>query len=214
MKALVPLILLASPAAAQTLDLPAECVPFVTVQQSHCSVTTYARCDGDPEGSIRSIGYNGLGLDMVHLYSSTWHWLDSDYQSYREQLFDTIDPIDIVAMHETGSDSWDFAMESAVYGMSAYFGEESLTGWSRTLDGFDMLETEFTITGASADGTPFLDATGQEWLIPELGIILGGEVMMGNGTDKPEPWDFTPVSLSTPGTDGFLSTVPTTGCTD
>ena len=214
MKALLPLLLLAAPAAAQTLDLPAECAPFVTVQQAHCSVTTYARCDGDPEGSIRGISHDASGLNMVHLFSETWHWLDSDYGSYREQILDTTDPIDIVAMRETGSDAWSFTMDSAVYGPATYVGDESLTGATRTLDGFEMLETEFTLAGTAADGTPFLEATGQEWLIPELGIILGGQVMMGDGSGKPAPQDFSPVSLATPGDAGFLSTVPTTGCTD
>ena len=213
MKALLPLCLLAAPAVAQTLELPAECVPFATVQQADCSVTTFMRCDGDPDGSVRAVASHAEGVSMINLFSRQWEWLDSDFLDYREQLAETVDPIDIHALAQ-GQDSWDFTTDSALYGVARYEGEESLTGQSRMLDGFEMLETRYRITGTDADGVGFFRASGTEWLVPELGILLGGESLVGMDGEKPEPRDFTPVAIATPGAAGFLSTVPTDGCTD
>lgn len=211
---LAPLLLLAAPAAAQTVSLPAGCEAYVTVQKRSCIVSTLFRCAADPEGHQRRMDFDEDGLVYAGMIDAETRWVESFYVSgaYTDRLApNPADPASFTALIETGYDDWDFSTISDPYAETIYRGYDRLTGVVEEIDGVTLEQTEFNVVAYAPDGLELWRTTGNEYINRDWRTFLSGTRTVTTPTEVFET-DGRPVEFAFPGEDGFQTTQPLYDC--
>lgn len=216
-------LVLAAAAGAATagsrVEVPEGCTGFLTVQMKNCGVSTYWRCEAADDGAVWEAHYGIDGVVSVSLYSSEFQWLDSRYfrDGIREHLVDEgPDPASLSELLETGQDTYAFVIrETRPEGARdiVHQGYDSLTGRTVTIDGVDLLETEFASTAMDAEsGEPVYEVFGTQYVLAEERLFfLGPDTFRQNGEEREN--DSSPMRFIRPGEPGFGSGVPQYECT-
>lgn len=208
----------AAPAVAGKLVVPSGCTAFLTVQMKGCGVSHYWRCEKGPEGTVWEAHYDSEGAYSLSIYSSEFQWLDSRYftDGTREHLVeDGPDPASLSDLLETGRDSYAFVIrESGPTGERdvVHQGHDTLTGRTVTIDGVDLLETEFASTAMDAvTGETVYEVFGNQYVLPDERLFfLGPDTLRRDGEDLDN--DFSPIRFLRPGQKGFDETTPLFDC--
>ncbi len=211
----LPLLLLAAPAAAQdTFALPAGCEAYVTVQSRDCIVSHHFMCEGDPEGLQRRVDLSEDGMVYAGAIDAETQWIESFHvvSGHSERLEDS--PTDRASFSElfaNGIDTYDFRTLSDEIGPTRYRGQDRLTGEMVQIDGVTLHRTEYRITVTTDDGVVLWSSEGSEFVSEGFRMFLSGT---GTVTTPDETWDVddSPVEFIFPGEAGFLSPNPKHGC--
>ena len=207
--------LLAGPAFGQGFQLPPSCEPYLTVQSADCNVSHHFTCEGDASGTQRRVDIDERGLIYQGQIDDEGQWLASDHflSGHQEALADDpADPQSLTELFETGADSWDIVTSSDEIGSTRYMGGDTLTGERVTIDGIDLLRTEYTIRAVADDGTEIWSARGQEYVSETWRMFLGGSSTVTTTEGTVEEPDGSPVEFIFPGERGFMSENPKYGC--
>ncbi|MFV0333475.1 MAG: hypothetical protein ACK5JR_05315 [Tropicimonas sp.] len=214
----VALSLLALPVVAGVVSVPRGCEGFLTVQQKGCGVSHYWRCEAAPEGTVWEVHYDFEGVFSLSVYDRDFQWLDSQYfqGSTREYLVGTApDPASLDELLETGRDSYAFVIrEEGPDGSRdiVHQGYDALTGRKVTIDGVELLETEFASTAMDAvSGEEIFSVAGNQYVLAgERLFFLGADSFLRDGEEAAT--DFSPVRFIRPGEAGFSDMTPLYGC--
>lgn len=206
--------LLAAPAAAGTVSLPAGCEGLVTMQANDCVVTHYFRCETDPADWTRRLDYNEEGLIFRTLTDPEARWMESEH--VRAGVTDVLgaerDPNSLSDLLATGRDDFDFLTYSSNGAQQRFTGYDSLSGADEVIDGVALKGTAFEMRVEDSAGNWLWSAEGREYVMPEWGVFIGGRrTITGPGFD-PEQVDGRPQRFDFPGDAGFLATTPEYGC--
>ncbi|MEO1639514.1 MAG: hypothetical protein AAFU41_09755 [Pseudomonadota bacterium] len=218
MRAALALILLAGPAAAQsvpqTFSLPAGCTAFVTVQSESCQVDHHFTCQNDPAGHQRRVSLDEGGVVYVGEIDGETQWINSFHvlSGHSERLeADPVEPASLSDLIAQGVDDYDFRTMSDEIGITRYVGQDTLTGRQITIDGVTLDETTYDITAFDEAGNEVWAAEGREFISRDWRMFLSGR---GTVTTSEGTYDRTnqPVEFIFPGEPGFLSVSPKHGC--
>ncbi len=206
---------LATPGAAQdTVSLPEGCTAYLTMQGASCSVSHYFTCEDDAAGTQRRVELDLDGVSYFGQIDAETQWLISTYRDtgHTETLED--DPADrasFTELLEEGISTFDFRTLSDELGPLRYVGVDQLTGESVTIDGVDLLATEYIIRVENDAGEVLFTSEGDEFISPEWRTFFGGiSRLSGNGGEVVN--DSTPIEFLMPGEPGFLTPQPKYGC--
>lgn len=210
----------ADPAVAQSgplFQVPEGCTAFLTVQSRSCLVAQHWRCDADPEGMHWRATLDQDGAFYLSLSDSEFRWLRS--WSLRSGGTDTLiepeeDPASMSELLETGSDAMVFSIrEENSFGVFQrdYTGFDRLTGETVTVDGRELLVTEFSYQYETADGVR--QTQGYQFVSTEWGLFFGGIETVTLGDESFEG-NYSPMDFAEPGEPGFLSMEPIYDCGD
>lgn len=213
MKCALILSLIAGPALADGMSLPAGCTGIATVQAKDCTVTHYFRCDGDQDGWTRRVDLDEDGLSFTTQTDPEGRWIES--VSAADGVVDTLgaerDPGSISGLLAEGRDDWDFLVESSDGTRQRYIGYDRLTGDDVTIDGVTLKGTEFSMRVENARGETLWTSEGHEYIAPQWHVFVGGERTIEGGGES-----FTvngrPEHIHLPGDPGFLARRPIYGC--
>ena len=208
----------ALPAHAGSVEVPAGCEGFLTVQQKGCGVSHYWRCEAAPAGTVWEVHYDHEGVFSLSVYDSDFQWLDSQYfrDGTREYLAgDAPDPASLGELLETGRDTYAFVIrEEGPDGSRdvVHQGYDALTGRSVTIDGVDLLETEFVSSAMDAmSGEEIFSVAGNQYVLAEERLFfLGPDNFLQDGQESSN--DFSPVQFIHPGEPGFTDMTPLYDC--
>ncbi|MDV7144082.1 hypothetical protein R3X27_15440 [Tropicimonas sp. TH_r6] len=211
-------VTLSASARAETVEVPAGCEAFLTVQQKNCGVSHYWRCEKAPDGTVWEVHYDSEGVFSLSVYDHDFQWLDSQYyrDGTREHLVgDAPDPASLTELLETGADSYAFVIrEDGPEGTRdiVHQGYDTLTGLKVEIDGVELLETEFASTAMDAvSGEEIFAVAGNQYvLVEERLFFLGPDSFLQNGEEMSN--DFSPVRFIRPGEPGFTDMTPLYGC--
>lgn len=218
MRAALALIILATPAAAQSptvqFGLPAGCDAYLTVQTESCEVNHYFTCANDPAGNQRRVSLDEQGMTYLGMIDRETQWLESFHilSGHREALeSNPVERASLSDLIETGVDDFDFRTLSEEIGETRYVGQDTLTGRQVTIDGVTLDETTYDITSYDAAGNVVWEAEGREFISRNWRMFLSG-----TGTITTPEGSFEranrPVEFIYPGEPGFLSSRPKHGC--
>ncbi|RYH09963.1 hypothetical protein [Tropicimonas sp. IMCC6043] len=208
----------AGSARAETIEVPEGCEAFLTVQQKGCGVSHYWRCDAAPEEAVWEVHYDADGAFSLSVYDREFQWLDSQYfrDGTREFLTgEAPDPASLGELLETGRDSYAFVIrEQGPDGIRdvVHQGYDALTGRTVTIDGVELLETEFSSTAMdAASGEEIFAVAGNQYVLAEERLFfLGPDQYLRDGEEISN--DFSPVKFIRPGQPGFADMTPLYGC--
>lgn len=209
------LIILAAPAAAQTISLPANCSAFLTVQSQSCSVAHHFTCAGDPEGYRHRVEFYGDGYDFVSTIDADGQWMASNdvYGGGYEVLGAVVtDPLSVSGLIETGRDTMDFTQEHSNGAVTRYVGDESMTGATTVIDGITLLDAAYELAAFDATGAEIWRSTGTEFISPGWRLYFSEVTTWFEAGYDPNVVPGAPVDFIRPGEPGFLSTVPLYDC--
>jgi hypothetical protein len=128
--ALILLLALPLPAAAQTFALPQGCSAYVTVQKRNCTVSHLVRCDSDPAGHQRRIDLDEGGMTYMGTIDAETQWIESWsvlIDSTDRLLPGGADPASLTTLLSTGVDTFDFQTETEGSYITHYTGQDRLT---------------------------------------------------------------------------------------
>ncbi|SMY09370.1 hypothetical protein [Flavimaricola marinus] len=211
---LAPLMLFASPVAAQSVSLPGGCEAYVTVQKRGCTVSTLFRCEADPEGHQRRMDFNEDGLTYAGMIDFETRWIESFYAegAYTDRLApNPVDPASFSDLIETGYDDWDFGTISDPFAETVYRGYDRLTGVVVVVDGVTLEQTEFDVVAYDTNGNELWQTVGNEFIHRDWRTFLSGTRTITTPTEVFET-DGRPVEFAFPGEDGFQSSEPRYDC--
>jgi hypothetical protein len=205
-------------AHADEVQVPEGCTAFLTVQMRGCGVSHYWRCEAAPAGTSWEAHYDVEGVFSLSVYDQEFQWLDSQYfeDGTREQLVEPgPDPASLTELLETGRDSYAFVIrETGPDGARdvVHQGFDALTGRQVTIDGTDLLETEFSSTAMDAvSGEEVYSIRGNQYLLEaERLFFLGPDTFQRDGDAREN--DFSPMAFIRPGEPGFGDTRPRFDC--
>ena len=211
------LILLATPAAAQTAEvfaLPEGCEAFVTIQSRSCSVEHHFTCAADAQGVKRRVSLSEEGMTYLGSTDAETQWLQSfhPFSNHAERLEDA--PADRASLSEllaSGVDTYDFTTLSDEVGPTRYVGQDRLTGNLATIDDVTLQETEYEITAYGPTGDALWSSAGNEFVSERWRMFIGGTGRVTSAGESFEKND-SPVEFIYPGEPGFLSANPKHDC--
>lgn len=209
-----------APAAAQEsrlFQVPEGCEAFLTVQSRSCTVSHHWRCDADPEGTHWRAAVDQDGAFYLSYSDAEFRWLQS--WGLRNGSTDTLivpedDPASLTELLETGSDSMVFSIrEEGPMGVFQrdYTGFDQLTGESVTVDGRELLVTEFTYQYDTPQGLRRTE--GNQFVHPDWRLFFGGLETVTVGDESFEG-NYSPMDFAEPGEPGFLTMEPIYDCGD
>ncbi|SLN34365.1 hypothetical protein [Pseudooctadecabacter jejudonensis] len=198
---------------AQQFSLPQGCEAYLTIQTSSCSVSHHFTCDFDAAGEQRRATLDEEGLSYIGKINSEAEWVESFHlrSGHTEQLSFSADRMMMTDLLAGDVDTWDFTTSSDEIGETQYVGFDQLTGEAVTIDGVDLLRTEYALTAFDEDGTEIWRAEGREFVNAEWRMFIGG-VSSYTTSEGTFDSDDTPVEFIFPGEEGFLSQNPKHGC--
>ncbi len=209
------LVMLAAPATAQgTQTLPEGCTAYLTMQGASCSVSHYFTCEDDAPGTQRRVELDRDGVSYFGQTDSETQWLVSTYRDtgHTETLEESPrDPASFTELLDEGISTFDFRTLSDEIGPLRYVGVDQLTGEAVTIDGVDLLATEFSIRIENDAGDVLFTSAGNEYVSEEWRTFFGGISTLTTPDGEFES-DNSPVEFFMPGETGFLSTQPKYGC--
>lgn len=199
-------------------QIPDGCEGFLTVQSRSCTVSHYWRCDADPEGTHWRATLDQDGAFYLTFTDSEFRWLRS--WNIRSGGNDTLiepedDPASLSELLETGRDSMVFSIrEENSLGVFQrdYTGFDALTGESVTVDGRELLVTEFAYQYNTLEGERRTE--GNQFVLESLRLFFGGleTVTLPNG--ETFEGNYSPMEFAEPGERGFLTMDPLYDCGD
>ncbi len=206
-------LLAASPLAAQDFSLPAGCTAYLTIQGSDCTVTHHFTCERDEAGDKRRADLDEEGLSYVGRVNDEAEWVESFHvrSAHTERLARAADPMSMTELLANGVDTWDFETDSAQIGVSRYVGMDRLTGETVTIDGVELLATEYSLTAYDGEGNEVWSSEGAEYVSRDWRMFLSGISTYDNSNGQFTS-DNTPMEFIFPGEAGFLSLNPKHGC--
>jgi len=213
-KLICALALVPGGAIAQEFSLPDGCEAFLTVQSVSCSVGHHFICEGDAPGQQRRVDIGPDGVTYFGLIDAETQWLESTFLTtgHSERLEDDpADPASFTELLEIGASSFDFVTLSDELGPTRYVGADLLTGETVTIDGVELLRTEYIIRAENAQGDIMWQATGNEYISPEWRMFLAGSGRTDVDGEIFED-DRSPQEFILPGEPGFLSRYPKYAC--
>lgn len=213
-KMIIALALMPAPVLAQEFSLPDGCEAFLTVQSISCSVGHHFICEGDPEGHQRRVDIGPDGLTYFGMIDEETQWIESTFLTtgHSERLEeDPTDPASFTELLEIGASSFDFVTLSEELGPTRYVGADLLTGEEVTIDGVDLLRTEYIIRAENAAGDVIWSATGNEYIHPDWRMFLAGSGRTEVDGEVFED-DRSPQEFIFPGEPGFLTRFPKYAC--
>jgi hypothetical protein len=211
------LILMPAAAMAQsqrTVQLPAGCEAYVTIQSRACSVSHHFTCEGDPEGWQRRMDLNADGPTYFGAIDAETQWMESFhvFTGHTERLEDVpSDRASISTLIAEGTDTYDFQTLSEEVGTTRYVGFDTLTGVTEEIDGVVLDQTQYQITAYDTGGGVMWESKGFEYISRDFRMFLSGQstITVPDGSFES---DDTPVEFIFPDESGFLSAFPKHGC--
>ena len=216
MRALIPLLLLAPPAAAQTtFALPQGCEGLVTIQKRSCSVTNLFTCAADPEGYQRRVDFDEQGMTYAGTIDAETQWIESwqPLAGVTETLAEgPVDPASLTGLLATGTDTFDFQTLSQPGGYVTIFrGQDRLIGETVVIDGVTLDRTEFAVSAYDEAGNELWRTWGNEYVQRDWRTFIAG-TRTNRTPDEEWTSDNSPVEFIFPGEAGFLSSTPRHDC--
>lgn len=207
-----------APAQAQAATPPPGCTAFLTVQYRSCLASLYWTCEDAPDGIKWEVSHDADGPISVGTYDSEFQWLDRYwfFSGFRERLVDAgPDPAELTRLLEDGEDRYEFTtLETGgpERNRITYVGVDRLTGETETIDGEELLVTEYaSIALDAATGDEIYSSRGTQYVLPgERLFFLGQESWTQDG--QTQATDNTPVEILRPGDTGFGDVEPRYGC--
>ena len=203
--------LLAGPAVADSLPLPANCQAVVTLQLGFCTVSNIWNCEVDGRREVWTYNY-GEGANIVFQR-------DTDGQQHAAFIVgdsgattttptvSIADPVSIAALAATGSDSYDMTTrrpdgsELRATGTYRVMGEAiSIDGWALV----PVISANDYGNGQSQGFYNLMDAS--------RGILFHVGRVADTGAEAQVPEQFLPVEVAFDGDAGFRAAEPTIGC--
>lgn len=208
----LPTPLVAQP---QLFEVPAGCNAFLTVQSRGCTVNHHWRCDADPQGTHWRVSVDSDGPFHLSYTDAEFRWLQSwNLRSGGGSILiePEQDPASLTELLDTGSDSMVFSLivEGAAGRVQRdYTGFDSLTGDAVTIDGEQLLVTEFAYQFTVGAGQRRVQ--GNQFVHPEWRLFFGGIETVIDGDERFE-YDNSPMEFAQAGEAGFLSMTPVYDC--
>ncbi len=210
----------ATPVAAQNTPFPVPegCTAFLTVQSRSCLVAHYWQCNADPAGTHWRATLDQDGAFYLNYTDNEFRWLRSfDLRSGRA---DTLiepedDPASLSTLLDTGRDTMAFSIRAELQGsvfQRDYTGYDALTGARVTIDGEELLVTEFAYQWQAEAGPR--STQGNQFVSRERGLFFGGLETVTTPSGEVFEGNYSPMEFAEPGEAGFLSTVPRYDCGD
>jgi hypothetical protein len=216
MKALiaVPLLLLASPAAAGSFTAPEGCTLNMTVQSRGCNVANYYTCEADPAGTQWRADFDQEGLYFKSKIDFETQWIESyEINPPVKQVLDPnpADPASFSELLANGYDSFAFNLSKDNGVQSSVRGFDRLTGESVVIDGQTLLRTEYEMTETDTSGNVLRNARGREFISEDFRSFFAGTSEFWTGEEW-LPLESTPMSFDFAGDKGFGATQPIFDC--
>ena len=211
----VLLAILPAPLAAQGWTPPAGCKLDMTVQLASCRVAQHYRCKADAPGDQRVAYFDESGgpIHLSHIDSET-RWIESrdPASGLAEYLAEEPDAASLSTLLATGWDDYDFWTRTSDGLDLHYQGHDRLTGAVVTVDGVDLLVTEFAVTTRTADGTLIHARSGGQFVSPDHGRFYGGPEEWRDWSGATGTEDESPRAFAFPDQPGFGALTPIFGC--
>jgi hypothetical protein len=210
-----------APVAAQDgrlFEVPEGCTAFLTVQSRSCIVSHHWTCEGDPEGTHWRVALDTEGAFYLSYTDAEFRWLQS--WDLRGGGTDTLitpeeDPASLTELFEEGVDSMIFSIreESALGTFQRdYTGFDRLTGETLTVDGRELLVTEFAYEYGTPEGTRRTE--GNQFVHEGWRLFFGGLETVTLPSGETFEGNYSPMEFAEPGEEGFLTTQPQYDCGD
>lgn len=199
---------------AGTFSPPKGCEGYVTVQMRSCQVTNFFRCNFDDPGVQNYVEFDSDGVSGYGKVDAEYQWLENWNYVLAEAEYlqrPATDPASFTGMLATGSDSYDFTMKSASGALIRYTGIDRLTGRSVKIDGVTLEETSFDMLETYQDGSSVWRGKGVDFIHREWRIFLAGQGAWSSD-DERNGYDYTPVTFTFPGENGFFTSEPHYDC--
>lgn len=219
-RAILPLLLLASPALAGTFTPPADCTAHLTIQSRGCVVSHFYTCEADPKGNQwrADFGYDGQFYESM--IDSETQWIESydfDPSGSGAKIKETLDPNprDPASFSElvaTGLDSFDFNLTKETGERTRVTGFDKLTGKTAVIDGVTLKQTEFEYTQTDLDGNVLRHAKGHEYISEDYRTFLAGQSEWESEDGSWIMMNGAPITFILPGEPGFGATKPLFEC--
>ncbi|MCK4711891.1 MAG: hypothetical protein KAT26_03315 [Marinosulfonomonas sp.] len=205
-------------AYAGTITPPKDCTAYLTVQMKSCEVSHHWKCEGDAEGDHWALSIDGDGPVYLQHLDREFRWLQSFPQRSdisRELVQPEVDANSFTQLLETRRDDFDFRQRVLSGGkeiaMEHITGYDRLNGTRVTIDGEELLVTEFEIRSTSDSGSKTVFTTGNQYVSARFRLFFQGRETEVIGLDSYQ-YDDTPVLFIEPGEAGFLADKPEFGC--
>lgn len=212
---LLPLLVLAAPAAAGTFNPPLGCKAYLTVQSRGCLVSHFYTCENDAKGDQWRADYDDQGPIFLSRIDREAQWLES-YENnppVRETLdANPKDPASFSGLLETGLDTFTFSLTKQTGERTNINGFDKLTGKTAVIDGVTLQQTEYEYTQTDDKGVVLRHSKGNEFISSDWRTFFSGrsEWQAEDGTWSTS--EGSPVSFILPGEPGFDSTTPIYEC--
>lgn len=208
-------ILTPAAAFAQVYTPPEGCVLEMTVQLASCRLSQHYRCESDTPGDQWAAWFDDTGgpVHVARIDAET-RWMETidPISDAIEYLGDEVDPASLSILLTAGRDDFDFQTEWSDGLQLRYKGFDRLTGEVATIDGVELLVTEFALTAELPGGQVIYSRKGGQFVSPEHGRFYGGREIWQDWTGASDRTDDTPRSFARPGQPGFASLTPVHGC--
>ncbi|WP_050761251.1 hypothetical protein [Jannaschia sp. CCS1] len=176
------------------------------------------RCDADPAGTHWRVALDQEGAFYLSYTDSEYRWLRSF--NLRNGATNTLmepedDPASLSELLETGRDTMVFSIrdvrpEGAF--RRDYTGYDSLTGASVTVDGEELLVTDFAYQWQTEAGPRVTE--GSQFVSRRLGVFFSGLETVTTPSGETLEFNGSPMEFAEPGEPGFLTTQPQYDCGD
>jgi hypothetical protein len=197
--------------ADTTMDMPARCAGFLTVQLENCSLLNHWRCDSDPADRYRvtTIDHTrtpireGIlaGLSLVEIGPGSgeapWSFINTDVEDH-------------TTLMQTGRDTYAGTYQHDDLSKGPFVeGESILTGRTVTIDGITLNEVQSTSSFTYPQGGSSQKIV-MQYTLDTLEIWIPDRIIDPATGDV--TLHFGPTDFIWPGEDGFMSTAPTANC--
>ena len=220
-RALLPMLLLASPVFAASFTAPEGCTAHLTVQSRGCTVSHFYTCEKDPQGNQWRAEFGADGMYYLSMIDSETQWLES-YDitgSGTPDSKETLDPgpkdaASFSGLLATGLDTFDFNLTKSTGEKSHVTGFDQLTGKTAVIDGETLKQTEYEFTQTDDNGKLLRHAKGNEYISEAFRSFFSGH---SNWEGEDGTWltiEGAPITFIKPGEPGFESTIPLFECDD
>lgn len=208
--ALVAIVAAAPATAQQSFAAPEGCEAKLTVQHKGCLVVNVWQCAADEPGDqwIALLGQGGLF--SVQRVDREFQWIEAFKITGDEELVTPVDdPASLDELFANRVDTWDFTLETDT-GTERHVGYDLLTGETVTIDGEELLQTEFQGQTLDGDGNEIDASVGRQYVSEDHRMFFLGETWDAETPDQVT--DLSPVEFIYPDEPGFFTAEPIYEC--
>ena len=195
---------------AQSFAAPEGCTGVLSVQHKGCVAINVWQCEADDEGDqwIALIGEGGLF--SVQKVDPEFQWLETYKPGSQEKLITPApDAASMSELIENGLDTYRFTI-SKESGDETTVGFDTLTGESVSIDGVELLRTEFEGHTLDTNGDQMDESAGRQYISVKHRLFFFGEVW--DPATPEQVLDMSPVEFIYPGEAGFFPAQPKFEC--